>query len=136
MHASATRPASASALIPLIAITLVAYATHTVCWVVHEIQGGPRWLELTYQIAHFVSGAGLVSSLVLYRRLRRSPTEMPLSDERTSQIMLRAHKVALVTVMGVQLPFFFITVPTNVLAQVTISTAVLSLYASYAWMDR
>jgi hypothetical protein len=122
----------------LIGVTLVAYATHTICWVVHEIQGGAwvRWLELTYLVAMFVWVAGFISSLVLYRHLRRNPARMPISDERTNHLFLRAHQIALFTVLGVQLPFFLVTVPTNVLAQITVTSAVLSLFASYAWMDR
>jgi hypothetical protein len=33
-------------------------------------------------------------------------------------------------------PFFFFDVPAQALAQLTVTTAVVALFSSYAWLDR
>jgi hypothetical protein len=38
--------------------------------------------------------------------------------------------------MLAQIPFFYLAVPAQVLAQITVTTAVTALFASFAWLDR
>jgi hypothetical protein len=129
---------ASSVLRVVIAITVIAYAIHTVSWIVHELQGGEwvRWLELTYLIALIAWLGGFAVVFIVRRRLRRSVPRATISDERTNLIFLRAHQVAVVTVMLAQIPFFYLAVPAQVLAQITVTTAVTALFASFAWLDR
>jgi hypothetical protein len=134
---AAIRIAPTTMLTGLIATTVIAYAVQSVSWVVHEVRGGAwaRWLELTYLTALVVWLGSFLVVLLVRKRLSRRSRE-PLSDERTAELFLRAHRVALIVVLLAQIPFFFVQVPANVVAQVTATTAVVALFASYAWLDR
>ena len=127
-----------AAVIGLVAITVIAYAIHTTSWIVHEIQGGvwPRPLELTYVVTLIVWISALGLTHVARRRLRRVSPSVVVGDERTGTLFLQAHQLALVVVVLAQIPFFFIDVPARVLAQLTVTTGVVALFASYAWLDR
>jgi hypothetical protein len=121
-----------------IALTVTAYAVHTLSWVAHEIQGGawPRWLELTYLGGLVVWVSGFLLTLLARSRMRRASRSRPVGDERTDALFIRAHQIALVVVLLAQAPFFFLTVPVQVLAQLTVTTGVVALFGSYAWLDR
>ena len=138
MSLPARRIVTPSALVGIIAITVVAYAVHTTSWIVHEIQGGgwARSLELTYLAALIVWVTGFILTLVARSHLRRASPRAIIGDERSGALFLRAHQLALVVVVVAQIPFFFVVVPTHVLAQLTVTTAVVSLFAGYAWLDR
>jgi hypothetical protein len=134
-----TALASPSALTGLIATAVVAYAIHSSSWIAHQIDGGtawPRWLELLYLATFVVWVAAFVLALVAKSQLRRTTPRPIVDDERTAAVFMRAHQAALVVVVLAQVPFFFITVPAHVLAQLTVTTSVVVLFATYAWMDR
>jgi hypothetical protein len=122
----------------LTATAIVAYAVHSTAWIAHEVEGGPwrRWLELIYLVSLFVWMPAFVIALFGKARLQKTTPCVIVDDERTGIVFAQAHQVALVIVLCVQIPFFFITVPTNVLAQLTVTTCVVALFASYAWFDR
>jgi hypothetical protein len=122
----------------LTATAIVAYAVHSTAWIAHEVEGGPwrRWLELIYLVSLFVWMPAFVIALFGKARLQKTTPPIVIEDERTGIVFAHAHQVALVIVLCVQIPFFFITVPTNVLAQLTVTTCVVALFASYAWFDR
>jgi hypothetical protein len=126
-----TRPT----LIAVISVTVVAYAIHSLSWVVHEIQGGSwiRWMEIVYLTTFFVWVGGFILA-VSSRKIRGKAMREVQGDERTVLLFLKAHQAALVTTMLVQLPFFFLDIPVRALA--TATTAVVSLAISYAWLDR
>jgi hypothetical protein len=125
-------------LVGLVAVTVVAYAVLTISWIVHEVNGGAwaRWLELTYLVGLIVWLGGFALTLVVRKWLRQAEPRTVIGDERTGALFLRAHQLSLVTVVLAQVPFFFIAVPAQVLAQFTVTTAVVSLFAMYAWLDR
>jgi len=127
---------SPATLVGLVVITVVAYLVHTMSWILHEIQGGAwhPWLEMAYLAGFIVWVSGFVLLLVGRRVLRRTPAI--LGDERTSLLFLRAHQVSLIVVLCAQVPFFFFDVPARALAQLTVTTAVVALFSSYAWLDR
>jgi uncharacterized membrane protein len=136
--ATASSKTHVSLLKGAIAVTVLAYAIYTFSWIAHEIQGGAwvRWLELTYLVALIVWVTGFALVFVVRRRLRQDAPRTIIGDERTGQLFMRAHQVALIVVVLAQIPFFFLAIPTQVLAQFTIATAVIALFASYAWLDR
>ena len=122
----------------LTATAILAYAVHSTAWMVHEIEGGPwrRWLELIYLISLVVWVPAFVIALFGKARVQKTTPRVVVEDERTGIVFAQAHQVALVIVLCMQIPFFFIEVPTNVLAQLTVTTCVVALFASYAWFDR
>jgi hypothetical protein len=127
------------AILSALTVTAIAaYGLHSVAWIAHEVEGGPwrRWLELVYLVTLFVWVPAFVTALFGKARLQKSTPRVVVEDERTGIVFAQAHQVALVVVLCMQIPFFFITVPTNVLAQVTVTTCVVALFASYAWFDR
>ncbi len=127
-----------SMLIGIIAITVVAYAIHTASWIAHEVQGGDwvRWIELIYVVTLIVWVIGFALALGAWKHLRRTSRRATVGDERTNLLLLRAHQQALVVVLLAQIPFFFLEVPAHALAQLTVTTAVVSLFGSYVWLDR
>jgi hypothetical protein len=130
---------SPAAIPPLVALTVVAYAIHTAAWISHQVQGTgmwPRWLELIYITGLVVWVTGFTVTLWVRSRLRRALIQPVLGDERTSAVFLRAHQAALVVVLLAQVPFFVISVPAQALAQLTVTTAIVALFAAYAWLDR
>ena len=130
---------SPRSITPLIVVTVVGYAIHTAAWISHQVRGGgnwPRWLELVYLIAMLVWVTAFVLTLVARSRLRRAGNRPVLADERTAAVMMRAHQTALVVVLIAQVPFFVVPVPAQALAQLTVTTAIVALFSSYAWLDR
>jgi hypothetical protein len=130
---------SPAALTGLVATAVVAYAVHTAAWITHQIGGAaawPRWLELTYLITLFVWVGAFGLALYTRSRLRKAAGRPILGDERTHALYLRAHQVALLVVVLMQVPFFVVTIPTQALAQLTVTTALVVLFAAYAWLDR
>ena len=96
----------------------------------------PRWLELTYLITLFVWVTAFVLAKVARLRLRKAEGRPILGDERTAAMFMRAHQVALLVVLLIQVPFFVVPIPTPALAQLTVTTAIVVLFATYAWLDR
>lgn len=127
-----------SMLIGIIATTVIAYAIHTTSWIAHEVQGGDwvRWIELTYVATLIIWVTGFALALMAWKHLRKTSPRANVGDERTNLLLLRAHQQALVIVLLAQIPFFFFEVPAHVLAQLTVTTAVVSLFGSYVWLDR
>ena len=123
----------------LVATAVAAYAVHTAAWISHQLSGAtawPRWLELTYLTTLLVWVTAFVLALVARSRLRRAAGRPILGDERTAAVFLRAHQVAMVIVLVMQVPFFVVPIPAPALAQLTVTTAVVALFAVYAWLDR
>ena len=123
----------------LVATAVLAYAVHTAAWISHQLDGGtawPRWLELTYLTTLVVWVTAFVLALLVRSRLRKAAGRPILGDERTATVFMRAHQVALVVVLLAQVPFFVVPIPTQALAQLTVTTAVVVLFAAYAWLDR
>lgn len=130
---------SPGAVIGLVGTSVVAYAIHTASWIAHQIDGGtawPRWLELTYLTTLLVWVTAFALALFARSRLRKEAGRPVLGDERTASVFMRAHQVALVVVLLTQVPFFVVHIPTQALAQLTVTTAVVALFAAYAWLDR
>lgn len=116
-------------------VAIAAFATHNVAWIAHELGGADAWpraLELVYLISLMVWVPAFL--LVLYGK--RALRSQVLEDERSSALFARAHMAALVIVIVAQIPFFFVAVPSHVLAQVTVTTAIVALFGAYAWLDR
>jgi hypothetical protein len=121
------------------AVALVAYLIHTGAWIAHELSGAavwPRTLEAVYLVSLLLWVPGLLATLWMKRAIRRDSPEIVLGDERSAALFARAHMVALVVVLLVQLPFFVVEIPSRVLAQVTVTTCVIALFGTYAWLDR
>jgi hypothetical protein len=130
---------SPRAVTGLVATAVLAYAVHTATWVFHQLDGGtpwPRGLELTYLTTLLVWVTAFVLALVARSRIRRAAGRPILGDERTAAVFMQAHQVALLVVVLAQVPFFVVTIPTPALAQLTVTTAVVVLFAAYAWLDR
>lgn len=134
-----SRLLSPGAIPPLVAGTVLAYLIHTAAWISYQVQGGrswPRWLELTYVTGLVVWVTAFIVTLLVRSRLRRASNQPVLGDERTSAVLMRAHQAALVVVVLAQVPFFVVAIPAPALAQLTVTTAVVALFSSYAWLDR
>ena len=130
---------SPAALTALVATAVLAYAVHAAAWITHQIGGAedwPRWLELTYLTALLVWVGAFALALYARSRLRKAAGRPILGDERTAAVFLRAHQVSLLVVVLTQVPFFVVTIPTQALAQLTVTTAIVVLFAAYAWLDR
>lgn len=130
---------SPAAVTGLVATAVIAYAVHTAAWISHQIGGAaawPRWLELTYLTTLLVWVTAFALALYARSQLRRAAGRPALGDERTAAVLMRAHQVALVAVLLTQVPFFVVSIPTPALAQLTVTTAIVVLFAAYAWLDR
>jgi len=130
---------SPGAITGLVATAVLAYAVHTAAWISHQLNGGtawPRWLELTYVATLVVWVTAFVLALFARSRLRKAAGRPILGDERTAAVFMRAHQVALVVVLLAQVPFFVVPIPAQALAQLTVTTAIVVLFAAYAWLDR
>lgn len=130
---------SPAAITGLVATAVVAYAVHAAAWIAHQIGGAaewPRWLELTYLTALLVWLLAFALALYARSRLRMAAGRPILGDERTAAVFMRAHQVALLVVVLTQVPFFVVSIPTQALAQLTVTTAIVVLFATYAWLDR
>lgn len=121
----------------LVGFTVVAYLVYTGSWVVHNVRGGAwsGWLERIY-LAAFVAWVICLAATLWAKRRIKSDAYRGVADERTAELMLRAHRIALVVILLIQLPFFFFTVPSAAMAQFTVTTGVVALFVSYAWLDR
>ena len=137
MHPSASPSRLATFFPALVGITVVAYLIYTGSWVVHNVRGGEwsGWLERIYLAAFFAWVICLAATLWAKRRIK-ADAYRGVADERTAELMLRAHRIALVVILFVQIPFFFIAVPSAAMAQITVTTGVVALFVSYAWLDR
>ncbi len=138
-NSSRVVPVSPSLVPGLVATAAVAYAVHTAAWILHQLEGGatwPRWLELTYPSTLVVWVGALLLTRVIRSRLRKAAGRAVLGDERTAVLFTRAHQVALVVVVLVQIPFFVLSIPAQALAQLTITTAIVALFVAYTWLDR
>ena len=130
---------SPAAVTGSVATAVVAYAVHTAAWIAHQISGAaawPRWLELTYLATLLVWVGAFALALFTRSRLRKAAGRPILGDERTAAVYMRAHQVALLVVVLTQVPFFVVSIPTQALAQLTVTTAIVALFAAYAWLDR
>jgi hypothetical protein len=121
------------------AVSLVAYLIHNGAWIAHELSGAAAWpraLERVYLVSLVLWVPGLLATLWMKRASRRQSPGIVLRDERSDAQFARAHMIALVIVLLVQLPFFVVDIPSRVLAQVTVTTCVIALFGTYAWLER
>jgi hypothetical protein len=122
------------------ATAIVGFTVHAAALIAHEVMGDlawPRWLELVYLVSLFVWVPAGAAVLWIKARLKHASVDVILDDERSQALFTQAHVVAVLVVLIMQLPFVVgVDVPAKALALLTVTTCVVTLFATYAWLDR
>ena len=140
-----THPSAATAFTPAhltaaAATAILGFTVHAGALIVHEVLGDPvwpRWPELAYLVSLFVWVPAGAVVLWIKARLKHTSTDVVLDDERSQALFTQAHVVAVLIVLVLQLPFIVgVDVPARALALLTVTTCVITLFTTYAWLDR
>jgi hypothetical protein len=122
-------------------VAIGGYVVHTAALVTYELMGAqdwPRVLELIYLVSLLIWVPAFTLALWGRAQARREVPGVIGGEARTNLLFARAHAVALVVVLVLQLPFIFfgLDIPAKALAQITVTTCVMALFGAYAWLNR